>query len=164
MVIVSVSGTTPTFNTPVSCESVDVSCFNTVFANGNNVSDGAVAPSATQVLFNSGYAVGEATVSGTVPTFDSFPYSGTIYPLYLSTSSKAYGIPYATNSYAYLGIATGGFVTNYPVTQVLQTNATVQNTLQISPLGAQPTTSFISYKYGGDATYTASVVVIGSTT
>jgi len=122
-----------------------------------------VAPSATQVVFNGGYAVGEATISGTVPTFDIFATSGTIYPLYLCTSSKAYGV-YANASYAYVSITTGGFVFNYPVTQVLQTNLTVQGVSAQSPLGAQPTTAFIGYKSGGDASVNASTVIIGSTT
>ena len=166
IIVVSVAGTSPTFNTPVACESADVNCFSQYYGvYSYNFSDLAVAPSATQVVFNSGYATGEATISGTVPTFDSFAYSQPLYPMFLSTSSKAYAGFYGGNgNFSYLTIATGGFVTNTPVTQVLQTNLSVQSTGQPYPLGAQPTTAFVAYKGGADASVAASTVILGTTT
>lgn len=158
IIVVSVSGTVPTFNTPVSCESSDVACFNSTFQYSTCPSDGAVAPSASQVIFNSAYATGECSISGTVPTFDVFAYSATTYPLFLSTSSKAW------SSSRYLSIATGGFVTNTNAVNVLQTNLSVTNAIPLSPLGAQPTTSFISYGSANTGASASSTVVIGTTT
>jgi hypothetical protein len=158
MVVASVSGTVPTFGTPVSVESSDVTCFNTLISYSNYGVDSAVAPSATQVVFTTGYSTCEGTVSGTVPTFDSAPYGGVLAPIYLCTSSKAY------NPNAYLSITTGGFVTNVSVTQVLQTNLSVTQAYPGSPLGAQPTTAFVAYKTGADSSVAASTVILGNTT
>jgi hypothetical protein len=157
LVVISVSGTTATFNTAVSCESTDVPCF--IASNvDSNYTNGAVAPSATQAIFTTAYNTGECTVSGTVPTFDSFPYPSRLVPMFLSTSSKAY------TSNAYLTVATGGFVTNTPVTDVLQTNLTVTAASPYSPLGAQPTTSFVGYSDASNGYASSSVVILGTTT
>jgi hypothetical protein len=78
--------------------------------------------------------------------------------MYLSTASKAY------TANAYLSIATGGFVTNTPVTDLLQTNLSVTAATPYSPLGAEPTTAFVAYRDGSTATVAASSVLLGSTT
>lgn len=160
LVVISVSGTTATFNTPVTCEAADVACFYTLGGGATSAysTSAAVAPSATQAVFATGYSTGEASVSGTVPTFNSFPYSSRLAPMYLSTASKAY------TANAYLSIATGGFVTNTPVTDVLQTNLSVTAATPYSPLGAEPTTAFVAYRDGSTATVAASSVLLGSTT
>jgi hypothetical protein len=160
MVVVSVSGTVPTFGTPVNCESADT----TVFQGGYTGSyvDGAVAPSATQVIFNTAYAVAEATVSGTVPTFDSFPYNGILFPLFLSTSSKAWCGGATVGVKGYASIATGGFVTNTNVKDVLQTNLAVTSANPWTPLGAQPTTAYVAYKNASGYS-SSSTVVLGTT-
>jgi hypothetical protein len=164
MVVISVSGTTPTFNTPVSCESADV----TIFATNpdllkNCFTDGAVAPSATQVIFNTSYSLGECTISGTVPTFDVFAYSNNSYPLFLSTSSKAWTGNGGGSNKAYFSIATGGFVTSTNIVDVLQTNLAVISAQPWSPLGAQPTTSYIAYKLSSGNSASATVL-LGTTT
>lgn len=159
--VVSVSGTTATFNTSVSVESSDAVCFGT----GLITRDGAVAPSSTQVIFNSGYFVGEATVSGTVPTYDSTPYAtAQLFPIYLSTSSKAWAGGYGSGGKAYLSIATGGFVTSTNVSDVLQSNLSVTSAVPTSPLGAQPTTSFVGYKTGQGFNFASSLILLGTTT
>lgn len=163
MVVISVSGTVPTFNTPVTIESSDVICF------GVPTFDGAVAPSATQVVFNIGYGVAEATVSGTVPTWDSTPYgSAQLYPMYLCTSSKAWvaGGGNGGSGGGYINIATGGYVLQTTVTSVLQTNLTVTSASPCAPLGAQPTTSFVAYKLSTWPSYNVatSVMLLGTTT
>jgi hypothetical protein len=160
LIVISVSGTTPTFNTPVSCEATDVSCFVglTVAGAATTLADAAVAPSATQVIFNTGYNMGECSISGTVPTFNSFPYSSRITPIWLSTSSRAFG------QSAYLNINANGFVTYTGVTDVLQTNLSVTAATPYSPLGAQPTTAFIAYKDGATGSAAVSTVIIGATT
>ena len=159
LVVISVSGTTPTFNTPVSCEASDVACFITLGTTlTSTLANAAVAPSATQVVFNSGYNIGECTISGTTPTFDSFPYPSRIAPIWLSTSSRAFG------QSAYLDIVTGGFVTYAGVTDVLQTNLSVTAATPFSPLGAQPTTAFVAYKDGAAGNASVSTIILGSTT
>lgn len=159
--VVSVSGTTATFNTSVTIEASDVTCFGTAAI----PYDGAVAPSATQVIFNAGYFVGEATVSGTVPTYDSTPYSSQLFPLYLSTSSKAWsGGAHSSNIKAYLNITTGGFVISTGAVDVLQSNLSVTSAIAASPLGAQPTTSFVGYRTGQGFTNASSLIILGTTT
>lgn len=152
IIVVSVSGTVPTFNTPVNCESTDVTCF------GNSLANGAVSPSATQVVFSTGYSTGECTISGTVPTFDSFPRTSISAPLFLSTSSKAW-----TSFNAYLFITTGGFVVTTNNVNVLQTNLSVTSATPWSPLGAQPTTAYVAYK-ANTGNSSSPVVLLGSTT
>jgi len=158
--VASVSGTVPTFGSPVSCEAADVLCFNAATATPFVV-DSAVAPSATQVVFNTGYSVGEATVSGTTPTFDVFAYTARLTPLFLSTSSKAYT---GSSTKAYLSIGTGGFVTNTNGVNVLQTNLAVTNAIPWSPLGAQPTTSFVAYSTAASGNASSNTVILGTTT
>lgn len=145
LVIISVSGTAATFNTPVTCETADVTCFTSSFP-----FDAAVAPSATQFIFSTAYSVGEATVSGTVPTFNTFPLGSTPrWPMYLCTSSKVLvaggaGGPYGS---AYLTVsATGGFIYQVP-TQVLQSNLSITSAAPTAVLGAQPTTAFVAYRF-----------------
>jgi hypothetical protein len=162
MVVVSVSGTVPTFGTPVNCESSDTTVFQSNGSYGGSYVDGAVAPSATQVIFNTGYALGEATVSGTVPTFDSFPYNSLLFPLFLSTSSRAWSGGGTTSVKGYLSIATGGFVPNTNVRDVLQTNLAVTNANPWTPLGAQPTTAYVAYKNASGYS-SSSTVVLGTT-
>lgn len=164
MVIVSVSGTTPTFNTPVTIEAADVTCF------GDATFDGAISPSATQAIFNIGYGVAEASVSGTVPTYDSTPYSNTqLYPMFLCTSSKALATGNGgggTGASLYLNIGTGGFFVQSP-TQVLQNNLSVTNAPPATMLGAQPTTAFVGYKFGTGPAFSGiatSALILGSTT
>jgi len=152
--VVSVSGTTPTFNTSVTIEAADVPCF------GSGTVDGAVAPSASQAIFNGGYFVGEATVAGTVPTFDSAPYAGQLSPIFLCTSSKAW----CGNPKAYLNIGTGGFSTSTNVVDMLQNNLTVTSAIPSSPLGAQPTTAFVGYKTGQPFTAASTTIILGTTT
>jgi hypothetical protein len=147
MNVVSVSGTTPTWGTSVSIESADTP----VFLNNWAMFNGAVAPSSSQVVFNIGYGVAEGTISGTTPTYDSTPSGSVIYPLFLATSTKAYG-----TGGQYLNIQTGGFV--------LTTNGI--NTIQIgtpsaipqTPLGAQPTTSYVGIINGNPY-----IVMLGNT-
>jgi len=133
MNVVTVAGTVPTWGTSVSIESADVPAFLNSWA----MLDGAVAPSATQVIFNTGYNVSEATVSVTTPTYDSTPANSVIYPIYLSTSTKAYG-----TGGQYLNIQTGGFVLTTNGINVIQTG-TPSNVTPQTPLGAQPTTAYV---------------------
>lgn len=150
MNVISVSGTVPTWGTSVNIEAADVSGYLTNWG----ILDGAVAPSATQVVFNIGYGIAEGTVSGTTPTYDSLPSGSVRYPLYLTTSTKAFS-PSNAN---YLSIVTGGFVITNGATNVIQ--PTFPTNLQISnPLGAQPTTSFIGYNVSDPSTS-----ILGSTT
>jgi hypothetical protein len=89
-------------------------------------------------------------VSGTVPTFNTFPLGSTPrWPMYLCTSSKVlvaggaggtgYGSAYLTVS------ATGGFIYQVP-TQVLQSNTSTTSAAPTAVLGAQPTTAFVAYR------------------
>jgi hypothetical protein len=133
IVIASVSGTTPTFGTPVSIESSD----NNNILNVWGLQDGAVGPSATQAIFNIGYGVAEATASGTTPTYDSLPSGTNIYPLYLASATKAWG-----SNNTYLNITTGGFVLTTGGTNVLQPTYVITPVAK-NPLGAQPTTAFV---------------------
>jgi len=133
MNVVSVSGTTPTWGTSVSIEAADTITYLNTWA----LVDGAVAPSSSQVIFCTGYNTSEGTVSGTTPTYDSSPYGSAIAPLFLSTSSKAW-----SPSGKYLNIQTGGFVTTTNAIDLIQINTPYSATAQ-SPLGAQPTTSFV---------------------
>jgi hypothetical protein len=139
MNVVSVSGTVPTWGTSVTIESADTPLFLDSFARVNS----AVAPSATQVIFNTGYNVSEASISGTTPTYNSSPSPSVISPLYLSTSTKAYGI-----NGQYLNIQTGGFVLTTNGINLIQvptsSSQVPSSTVQIqSPLGAQPTTAYV---------------------
>jgi hypothetical protein len=141
MNVVSISGTTPTWGTSVNIEASDVANF-IAFGAVN----GAVAPSATQVVFNIGYGVAEGTVSGTTPTYDSTPSGVRLLPMYLTTSSKAFN-PYNSdyNSFNnYLNITTGGFVRTLQGINIIPPTAGI-NPIAASPLGAQPTTSFVGY-------------------
>jgi hypothetical protein len=150
MNVISVSGTVPTWGTSVNIEAADVANYLGAWGTLN----GAVAPSATQVVFNIGYGIAEGTVSGTTPTYDSLPSGQNRYPLYLTTSTKAYS-PSNAN---YLNIATGGFVITNGATNVIQPSLSVTPVVA-NPLGAQPTTSFIGYNQSG-----ASTLIIGSAT
>jgi hypothetical protein len=149
MNVISVSGTVPTWGTSVNIEAADVASYLGVWG----ILMGAVAPSATQVVFNIGYGIAEGTVSGTTPTYDSLPSGSTRYPLFLTTSTKAYS-PAGKN---YLNITTGGFFITSGAINVIQPTFGVDPTLA-SPLGAQPTTSFIGYSSN------ANINIIGSTT
>jgi hypothetical protein len=133
MNVVSVSGTTPTWGTSVTIESADTP----LFLNNWAMFNGAVAPSASQAIFNIGYGVAEGTISGTTPTYDSTPSGSNIYPIYLATSTKAYG-----TSGQYLNIQTGGFVLTTNGINVIQTG-TPSNLIPQTPLGAQPTTAYV---------------------
>jgi len=151
MNVVSVSGTVPTWGTSVDIEAADVSNYLGVYG----IVDGAVAPSATQVIFNIGYGVAEGTVSGTTPTYDSLPSgNNNTYPLYLTTSTKAFGV----GGRSYLSIATGGFVLTSNAINVIQPSLGITPVIG-SPLGAQPTTSFIGYNSASTNT-----AILGSTT
>ena len=146
MNVVSISGTTPTWGTSVTIESSDTSNFLNslgVVSNASLVYDAAVAPSSSQVVFNIGYGVAEGTVSGTTPTYDSLPSGSNIYPIYLATSTKAFGAKGNTGSY--LNVATGGFFLTTGGINILPTTSGVTSPYIASPLGAQPTTLFIGY-------------------
>jgi hypothetical protein len=158
--VVTVSGTTSTFNTSVNVEAADVACFGT----GAIPRDGAIAPSSTQVIFNTAYNMAEATVSGTVPTYDSAPYGSQLFPLFLCTSSKAWVGGYANTTKAYISISTGGFVTFTNVIDVLQSNLAINSAVPTSPLGAQPTTAFVGFKTGQFFSTTPSLIILGTTT
>jgi hypothetical protein len=147
MNVVTIAGTVPTWGTSVSIESADVPAFLNSWA----MLDGAVAPSATQAIFNTGYNVSEATVSVTTPTYDSTPANSVIYPIYLSTSTKAYG-----TGGQYLNIQTGGFVLTRNGINVIQTG-TPSTAIPQTPLGAQPTTAYIGILFDGNT------VMLGNT-
>jgi hypothetical protein len=149
MVVISVSGTTPTWNTVVNINSVDISA---IFNNQYYGVDLAVAPSASQVIFNIGAGTAEGTVSGTTPTYDCTP-SNANSKLYLATSSKA-----VTVLGTYFNIATGGFTISNIIGVI--PSATVQtygSPALYNPLGAQPTTAYVGPI--GSSTYT----ILGNT-
>ena len=137
MNVVSVAGTVPTWGTSVTIESADIPRF----LNAWGMVNSAVAPSATQAVFNTGYNVAEASIASTTPTYNSSPSSGIISPLYLSTSTKAYGV-----NGQYLNIQAGGFVltTNgINLIQVPTSSSVPSNAVPRTPLGAQPTTAYV---------------------
>jgi hypothetical protein len=132
MNVISISGTVPTWGSSVNVESSD-----TTVISGVQYPYKAVASSATQVIFQTSYSTCVATISGTTPTFASQPFGGLLSQIYLTTSSKAY----STQS-RYLSIATGGFVLSGGITAV--NTSTAQNVNPQSPLGATPTTAYIT--------------------
>lgn len=153
MNVISVSGTTATWNTSVTVESADS---NRIFEKdaANPYSNAAVAPSSTSVVFTGGYFTAAASISGTTPALLSIPqYKAATY-MQLATSSRVFAA-YADASRAYLDISSDGFYayTNYVLVQASsQANTWVGN----SALGAQPTTAFVSTDYTN--------VILGSTT
>jgi hypothetical protein len=150
--VVSVSGTVPTWGTSVTIEAADTITFLDNYAMVN----AAVAPSATQAIFNIGYGVAEASISGTTPTYNSTPSGSVIYPLYLATATKAYGASGVSGQY--LNIQTGGFVLTTNGINTIQTGTVPTNARPQSPLGAQPTTAYV-----GDFTTSANFVMLGNT-
>jgi hypothetical protein len=133
MNVVSISGTVPTWGTSVTIENAD----RTVFGSYWGAVNYAIASSATQVIFQTNYSTCVASISGTTPTFVSTPYTGILYQIYLTTSSKAYSV-----QGRYLSIATGGFVISGNITSV--NDSGYPNVAPQSPLGATPTTAFIT--------------------
>jgi len=142
LVTVSVSGTTSTWNTPVSIEAADT--FGFVSADYWSY-DMGVAPSSSQAIFNVGNGIAEGTVSGTVPTYDVTPYSATYSKIYLLTSSKA-----LLTRAGYANIVTGGFYVQGGTTGVWPAASGVSygSPSTASPLGAQPTTAFVGVTNG----------------
>jgi hypothetical protein len=142
MNVISVSGTVPTFGTSVTIESADT----TVFYNGAPVLDGGVAPSSSQAVFNAGYFVGVASISGTTPTYTIGPYqNGRLGSMYLTTSSRAI---MTNSSYSYMDISANGFTLYTTKASTNQLNSGIANTYLANPLGATPTTSYIFTDYG----------------
>jgi len=133
MNVVTVAATVPTWGTSVSIEGADTA----VFLNSWAMFNGAVAPSASQAIFNIGYGIAEASISVTTPTYNSTPSGSVIYPLFLATSTKAYG-----TGGQYLNIQTGGFVLTTNGINTIQTG-TPSNAIPQAPLGAQPTTAYV---------------------
>jgi len=145
MVTISISGTTPTWNTPVSLDTARTTAYGVT----NNVNN-AVAVSASQAIFSTIYSTAEASIATTVPTFD-MQIQNTFNWMYLTGASTIF------NGTNYLFPVTGGFTQSANITTVLQTNATYSNGSLSSPLGAQPTTAWC----GDINTYQA--VLIGTT-
>lgn len=145
VVVISISGTTSTFNTAVTYESADRAVF--YAGDGYTTSSGtdkAVCPSSTQVIFASSYFYGEASISGTTPTINMINTNINVQTgsVFLTTASKAVLMGSPT---AYLTIGTGGFsyqaiVSITPSPQ--SANAFATSIGFGSPLGAQPTTAF----------------------
>ena len=131
MNVVSISGTVPTWGTSVTVESAD-----RTVAGSYGAVNYAIASSATQVIFSTAYSVSVASISGTTPTFVATPYFGVLNQLYLTTSSKAYAL-----GGRYLSISAGGFVVSGSIAAV---NSSGVNTAPQSPLGATPTTAYIT--------------------
>ena len=133
--VISISGTVPTWGTSVTVESSDTSgIMNSYFA-----ALSAVAPSSTQVLFIGGYFVGEGTVSGTTPTFDTYVANQVCSPIFLVSSTKAF----SPTLNSYFNITTGGAFWTKNGIPLYQANSLIQSATPYSPLGAQPTTSFV---------------------
>jgi hypothetical protein len=154
LVTISVSGTVPTWNTPVNVEASDVSgIVNSRFFSNNC----GVAPSSTQAVFQVGNGVAEGTVSGTVPTYDCTPLIGSLsYGIYLTTSSKAY-----SPDGGYFNIVTGGFFYTSGASKIYPTTTAVLygNPYARSPLGAQPTTAYVGFT---DATPNGQYTLLGN--
>lgn len=146
LVTVTVSGTTATWNSPTTVESVNTgNIFRTL-----SYHNGAVSPTTTQVLYNSGYNTGFATISGTTVTYVNSPLNFNADEVYLSTSSRAYNY---NNSY--FDISANGFVTS-SVTSVYSSQTATSFT-RYYPLGSQPTTSLIGSIDAG------TTVILGNT-
>jgi hypothetical protein len=155
LVTISVSGTVPTWNTPINIESADIT--SGIFSTGFFRNNCGVAPSATQAIFQVGNGIAEGTVSGTVPTYDSTPNTGYIGTgMYLVSSSKVFAAllqgygatALGTNRYTnYLTAVTGGyFITQNGVNIYPTSLSPLYGNPQPyfpTPLGAQPTTAFV---------------------
>jgi hypothetical protein len=167
IVTISVSGTVPTWNTPVTIDTTNVRAFGQ-----SNYLNSAVAVSASQVIFNTNYSIAEATISGTVPTFDAnvvigrdvsvnTGFSYCYNTLYLTSASKIININLNSQgaflNAIYLTPVTGGATQTGDAITVLQTNSAYASGTLLSPLGAQPTTAFC-----GEVS-TNQVVLIGTT-
>jgi hypothetical protein len=164
MNVVSVSGTTPTWGTSVNIEAADTA----LFLNARAMVNSAVAPSATQAIFNIGYGVSEASISGTTPTYNSTPSIKNITPLYLSTSTKAYGTGGTDANLdetggQYLNIQTGGFALTTNGINLIQIGITPTNVRVITPLGAQPTTAYIGTFNMLNGGLAGQIVMLGNT-
>lgn len=134
LVMVGVSGTTATWNSPTTVESSDSS---QIFSFLRSY-DGAISPTSTQIIYNSGYNTSIASLSGTTLTYVSSPNSN-LYPLYIASSTLAW-----TPS-RYLEYTATGFVT-ITYTQINSSGVGVDAS---TPLGSQPTTLLLSANNSG---------------
>jgi len=186
-VVVSISGTTSTFNTEVSYETSDVLCQ----SNGSPSPQKAVAVSSTQALMASAYFLGSVTVSGTTPTVQMINTKinnnnlggiAGFSSIHLTTATKAvllnsditnpsYYVNINGNNFSLQKIdriATSPIVGNGPIFNGIATSSSLtttglyaQNLGYGSPLGAEPTTSFIFTPFVG-ATTGGSVFILGN--
>lgn len=144
LVMVSVSGTTATWNSPTTVESIDSGLiFNTL-----NIVNGAVSPSSTQIVYASGYKTNIASLSGTTLTYVSSPFNGVLYPLFIASSTLIW------TGGRYLEYSATGFVT----TQYGYINSSGVSVEANTPLGAQPTTLILASNGTGGSVMTGNTL------
>lgn len=168
LVTVSVSGTTPTWNTPITVETSNSPAFGDgTYINKTNC---AVALSSGLVLYQAGYFISTATLSGTVPTTGTALITNDVGDggltdyMYAATSTRAFFGSKTSlgNFFGYIDIIGTSGALKFSNEAFLYQPGGYSNPIYLSPLGATPTTSLITA--ATDCTYATTRYALGSTT